>query len=337
MALRWLEGFEAIATVVDAQRKYDTAQSGGLPQAIAARSGARGWGRNGGANGGQLLVKMLDAQATWIVGAAIFWRTASTTSQLGVRDSGTVQVEVGRNSTSGLLEIRRNGTVIATGTTPILLNQWYYVELKVTIANAGGSAVLHLNGVEEATFSGDTQATANATANEIFLNQAGNVSATWTDDWYACDGTGGSHDDFLGDSKVELLVPTAEGNSSDWTPSAGSDNALMVDETAPDDDATYVSSSTAGHKDTHALSNLSVASGTVHGIQQTLIHRKDDAGSRSIRTVLRAGGTDYTGATVSALDTYSSLSTVRGINPATASPFSIAEVNALEAGYELVT
>lgn len=340
MALRWLEGFETLGNTVSnaaASRKYDTANSAGSTLSATARSGSKGWGRTTGNNGGQRLIKTIDAQATWIVGCAHYTASTSFSNEfLGVMDAGTLQCEVGINVTSKKLEIRRNGTVLATGATILQLSQYYFVELKVTIADAGGTADLHLNGVSDATFTGDTKNTANASANQIFLGDNASQNLGWWDDWYACDGTGSINNDFLGDVKVELLVPTGAGNSTQFTPSTGS-NWQNVDEALSNDDTDYNSSATAAQKDTFATSDLATASGTVKGMMQTVVFRKDDAGGRTIRTVVRSGATDYTGTTTTVLDTYSGVYHVREVDPATSAAWTIANVNAVQVGYELVS
>ena len=42
------------------------------------------------------------------------------------------------------------------------------------------------------------------------------------DDLYICDGTGSApHNTFLGDCRVDTLLPTADGTAQQWTPSTG--------------------------------------------------------------------------------------------------------------------
>jgi hypothetical protein len=152
----------------------------------------------------------------------------------------------------------------------------------------------------------------------------GNCGRIYFDDFWVAS-------DYLGDIRVDLLIPTAEGNTTQMTPLSGTDNALMADETPPDDDTTYNSSATAGDKDTYVTSNVSSA-GTIHGLRLRARARKTDAGARSIATVIRSGGTDYDGTTTGLGTAYLYYSTDYYTNPNTAAAWTSTEVNAIEIG-----
>jgi len=150
------------------------------------------------------------------------------------------------------------------------------------------------------------------------------------------DGSGAVNNDFLGDTKSETLRPTGAGTATGWTPSTGS-NWQNVDDTAPNDDADYNSTSTAGATDTFALGDLATTPAAIYGVQACVEIRKDDAGSRSAALVLRSGGTAYVGATQSVLDAYTVLREIWEADPATGLPWTAAAVNNLEVGYRLIS
>jgi len=152
--------------------------------------------------------------------------------------------------------------------------------------------------------------------------------ANW-DDLYLTDST-----DFLGDCRVECLIPSGNGNSSQWVGSdaTSTDNYLLVDETSLDGDTTYVEADSVGDKDTYAMDDLETAAGTVYAVQTILAQRKTDAGSRQVAPVLRHSGTDYDGTSVSVGDTYAFGIEIEEQNPGTSSAWSIADVNAIEFG-----
>jgi len=155
-------------------------------------------------------------------------------------------------------------------------------------------------------------------------------------DFYACSDTGSDNKGFLGDIRVQAILPSGAGNSTQMTPSAGS-NYQCVDEAAPNDDTDYVSETTAGEKDTYAFGNLTPTSGTVKGTQILISARKDDAGTRTIAPVYRPVSTDYDGTTVSIGNSYDYVRQVKDVSPATSVAWTIAEINGAEFGVKLVS
>ena len=138
---------------------------------------------------------------------------------------------------------------------------------------------------------------------------------------------------FLGDCRVDARYPTAEGASSAWTPVSGTDNALMIDETAPDDDTTYVSTPTIGATDTHVVQDAPVAGALFYGAQLVISQKKTDSGTCAIAPVVRHGGTDYAGTATNPGTTYAYGVTPYGVNPGTSAAWTEAEFNAAEFGY----
>ena len=93
------------------------------------------------------------------------------------------------------------------------------------------------------------------------------------------------------------LRPTGEADVIQWTPSAGTDNALMVDEAVADDLSTYVSLTDAAAK-TDAYnhgggvpSNATSISVEVFGRLATL----DVSAAATFYLALRIGGVKYRG------------------------------------------
>jgi hypothetical protein len=286
--------------------------------------------------------KWLDAQPTWIVGAAVYFANNSgfDSAIIGFQDGTSAQVEIRRMSSSKFLAISRNGTVIATGTTQIRLGRWYYIEFKATIHNSTGSAEIILNGISEVSISGtDTQFTANATADTIHIGGSGGSFAgnIYLDDIYICDGTGSAPaNTFLGDVRVDTLLPNGNGNSSQLLGSDGNstDNYLLVDEATPNEDTDYVESSTVAQKDTYTYGNLTPTTGTVFGVQILPFARKTDAGTRKIASIARHSGTEVDSADKTLSSTYLYYPDIRETKPGGGS-WSISDVNGAEFGVKV--
>jgi hypothetical protein len=212
------------------------------------------------------------------------------------------------------------GTVLATGTTPIVATVWNYLELKVVVSASAECSASSVN-------------TGALAIDNVGMNGINGV--TWSyDDLYVVDTSGSSPTNtWLGDVKIETLFPTGNGNSTAWTGAFGD----WDDTTSHDTDTTYVSSSTPGDKETSTLGDLTVTAGTVFAVQTNLVARKDDAGSRTIAPVLRIGGTDYDGTTSPGLTaTYTDYTQLHDRLDPAGNAWSVATVNAMEAGVKEV-
>ncbi len=334
MALRFVESFDHYTTILT---KW-TATAGTGTVAISSGNGRRGTSslrltlvstQTG------YIQKTIDAQATWTVG---FWVKVSSFASAPILcsffDDATEHMRL-HVTTAGLLVASRAGTTLGTSSSGLTLNTGAYVEYKVTISDAAGAYEIKVNGSSVLSgSSADTRNGGNATANIIRLGTASNTGATIDyDDFYICDGNGGApNNTFLGDTKVQVLYPSATGTTNDWTPSTGTaaNGYQLIDETAPNDDTDYLSSNTTNQVFTYNTENLSATTGTIHGVQTCILARKDDAGTRSIAPVCRSGSTDYVGSTVNLPDAYAYLCSVRETDPDTAAAWTISGVNAAE-------
>ena len=286
----------------------------------------------------RMLTKSLGANYTTLIcgfafkftvpGSGVFW---------SLLDNGSTQVDL-RLTASGQLELTRNGTVLATSTRVLEAQAWYHIQVKVTIDNTAGSVEVKVNNEVWATASGvDTQNTSNAYANQVRLQNSDNHDPDYFDDFWICDTSGSQCNDYLGDVRVEALRPSGAGATTQMTPSVGA-NYECVDDTTPDADTTYVSSATAGNKDTYACGDLTSTTGTVKALVVHAYARKDDAGERTLKAVVRHGGTDYEHSDArQVLDSYRCLSWIFETNPGTGSAWTISDVNGAEFGQKLVS
>lgn len=339
MALEFCDSFDHYATA-DLLKKWTTA-AGNSKEAISA-----GNGRNSTASlrftyaSAQVgVTRTLTAKATRVVGLA--WKVSNlsiTRHLIGFLDGSTLHCDL-RLNTNGTLTVTRNGTALGTSALALAADAWYYIEFKATISDASGVAVVRVNGVTWLDLSGvDTRNGGNATSNVLRLGLWSAFVGSATDDLddlYVCNSDGATNNDFLGDCRVAAVLPSGAGNSTQWTPSAGANYACVAD-AAPDNDTTFVSSATAGHKDTYALGDIVTTAGTIFGVQTNLLARKDDAGARTLRSVVRSAGNESVGATVGLSDSYVYQSDVFETQPDGAA-WTVAAVNAAEAGPELVS
>lgn len=340
--LRFLESFDHYLPA-DLAEKWTTNSF----CALGAGNGRRGTNGMRQSSYNSWLGLDLDAQPTWIVGCAVRITAYPTTGPAGLlewQDASSLQGRI-LIGTDGTWSYMRGLTPVGSpSTASIALNTYTYVEMRITFSNTAGIVQVRLDGALVLDLQGlDTQATANATGDRIRLgNHGGNINYSFgtqdIDDVYVCDATGTVNNDFLGDCRVDVLRPTADGAHSAWAPSTGTTHYTLVDETTPNDDTDYLSTSTAGARDTQVLGDLpSVTAMVIAGVQQCVSARKDDAGTRQIKGLLKSGGTTQAGSVTHALTTsYKYYRQVTETDPATSAAWTEAAVNALEAGAENV-
>lgn len=216
------------------------------------------------------------------------------------------------------------------------LGGWNYYEIKVVIAGGSSTVEMWINGVRQI-----APATLNCGSTNIgsFAIQSaggGGSLSNQFDDIYCADTTGPApRNTFLGDCRVQTIYPTAAGNSTTWTPNTATNWQDVKEPFVPDNDTTYVSSSTPGAVDTYTTGDLDALTGTIFGVQVNVYARKDDAGTRIVAPVIRQGGTDYVGSNIGLTTTYASSRQIYQQDP-TGADWTIANVNADEFGVKMV-
>jgi len=296
------------------------------------------------------------------VRAAVYLGTsagASTNAQMLMAfcDQATVHLSIGIPPTDNRIRIYRGGTG-ELGHTPgtytelaagsIVLNEltWYVLEVYVKVSNTVGQVIVKVNGVTDATFGpGDTASSANEYTDVFKVGANGATVGAgrdyYLDDIALNDTTGGESDSWVGLGGVYFLVPTADGSSSDWTPLGGGNHWEEVDEIPADDDTSYVYDDTAGAKDLYELANLPALVNSINLVETVFQAALSEAGSNDIRGVIRHSGVDYSDTpTHTITNVHPNYALLKG-DPVYqvlggAGAWTPAQVNALEAGFEIV-
>jgi hypothetical protein len=290
---------------------------------------------------GERVIQTIDNQDTWILGFAFRGDAIAGRTICQTLDAGTTQGRLRLNG-DGTLSVQRGTTTVATSTNSIITNVFYYIEFKHIIDNAAGLLEVRVDGAVWATFTGDTQATANAFANQIAL---GTTEATLQhydfDDFYALDGVDQSiadpnsppNNDYWGNTQIEALLPNGAGNYTEWTALVGAPTHWEAeDEVPPDEDTSYVESATLNHRDTYAFTNLSVVSATINGIQVLMRARETLAGAGNIARMYRNAGADDQGADIALQTSYNYHREIMGGDPIAAGAWTVANINAAQFG-----
>jgi hypothetical protein len=282
--------------------------------------------------------KVVTAEQFHYAGAAFKFTTLPTSDCviMSFRDAASAQIDL-RLTPAGTFRVTRNGTSLGLGTLAVSAATYFYVEFMAKIHSSTGTFDVYLNGAATADVTGtgqNTQATGNATADTFRICRiaaAGAVGPTVDDSFYL---SGSTAPPRWGDVRAEFIKPNGNGNSSQWLGSDGNstDNYLLVDESTPNDDTDYLSSSTVNDLDLFTYTDVTPTTGTVVCVAVNMWARKDDAGVRTIAPATREGGTTSIGTNVNLTTTYDRYRQFYETNPRTAAAYTISEINGSEWG-----
>jgi hypothetical protein len=252
-------------------------------------------------------------------------------------DSGATQHNTLQVNNNGSISIRRSSVTLGTSPTGIVVaNTWAYIELQIKLHDSAATARIRLNGVDRLNIGGlDTKNAGTKTVYDrirLGLNSAIGTSSLH-DDFYLMTGTG---DSFLGDIKVETLYPNGNGNVNQWIGSDGNsvDNYALVDEVPPNV-TDWAGSSTAGHQDMYAMTNLAATTASIIAVCHTAHIQKTDSGTRQVKLVNRRAADNKSPAR-DLTTAFGNVHYMLTTDPETAAPWTIANVNALQSGVETV-
>lgn len=329
MALLFMDGFDAS----DAAFKWIAGSAAGSTTTTRFSNGRALTIANGGVS------RDFTASSQVFVGFACSISNLDTAVRpyitLNGDNGATTHLSVGFSNSNLTLYRGALITSLATYSGVFNPNTWYHIEISATIADAGGTCVVKLNGATVINFTGDTKnAGTNTTLDRIVLASNGGFTASY-DDIYVGNSTGSApYNTFLGDARVYSLSPNGAGSSTQFTPSSGA-NYTTVDE-LPYSATDYVTNGTSGNRDTYAMADLPATAGTIFALQTNVIAKKTDAGPISLKSALKSGATVYYGTPGSLGGSDSVITDLYTADPATSSAWTSSGVNAIEAGFEVV-
>ncbi len=343
MACRFMDGFDYYSTT-DITRKWSSKGNNATIVSTPIRNGTGALSLDGSSTQGFVTIN-LDNQASWVIGFGFRFDAFNTTNTfINIKDDAVVQCSIALH-TDGTLEVfRGTASAVTDGRSTLTLNadRWYYIEWKFTISDsiAADSCIVNVDEVEYINVASgqDIKSSANATSNTFALKANNTGPFHFFDDVYIFDTSGSDNVDFAGDSKVLPHYADGNGATSNFTGSDAdsTDNYLHVDETDTDDDITYVESSGVGDIDLYTFDNFVDTPNTIHAIQINMVTKKDDAGSRTIRSIVRPVSTDIEGDTKSPSDgSYSNEMQIYDLNPEVTGVWTETTFNATEFGIKI--
>lgn len=346
MSLLWVEGFDGVNITTLKEKGWTMFSSNeGSVSTTGGRRGGGAWVAGLSAAYGSRIVKAVPGNpGTIVAGAAVSLDTfevGTWNDFMGVIDSGgNIHLYAQYNKLTGEVRVYKHDTssVLCTSAAGVVPfgSGYHYIELRATISDTVGAVDIHVDGVSVCSASGtDTRNGGNGDCGSVYFGlYIGYYGSIKVDDVYTCDTNGAMNYDFLGDSRVDTIIPNGAGTNTQFTPLSGS-NYANVDESPHDSDTTYNSSSTLNHIDTYAMSAIDAVTGsTIRGVQVNVVAKKDDAGSRSIGVIAYTGTIGISGN--NALGTaYSSFSNMFQLDPNTAAAWTEAGVNGMECGLKV--
>lgn len=221
--------------------------------------------------------------------------------------------------------------------------QYALFETHIKIANVGGIIECAIDGILVFSFTGDTQPFTSTTIDNFQwgYTTAGNVAYNMDD--IAINNTDGLNDNsWCGDGRIFMMNPVADGDVIQLS-RGGTDtgaNWSQVDEIPPDGDTTYVYSSGSGQYDFYNLSSGSSIVGVSDTISRIYVEsrtRELSATGESIRLGILSSGSEYWSADIPVTTTYSRYeANTWATNPATGLPWTISDLDNLQAGVKVV-
>lgn len=268
-----------------------------------------------------------------------YYRTGALANDLimALDDAGTLQCEL-RQLSTGELRITRNGTVLATSTNTLTTNNPYHIQVLLTVHNSAGTYEVKVDGTSTgwipAATGQNTRNGSNDYANRLRM-YAASFTALATGHRFAYlhvrEGLSSSLP-----ALVHVARPSGDGTDADWVGNYAAE-WYNVGERWANDDQTFNQSGTDTHKSSHVLQGT--PSGTIYGVQASLLARQDAGSGHTIRAYLLIGGTRYYGAAQALGATWARLVWVWPTNPDTSSAWVTADLapGAIELGYERVS
>lgn len=201
------------------------------------------------------------------------------------------------NTTTDLLEFRRgrfDGTILATGTTALVSDTWYFIELKVKVNNSTGLFEVKLDGaVEIAEQTGlDTQGETASVPQYLYLGADSSGDDFFVDNFYMLDTATTPNNTYLGEVDIKMLRPNGD-SSVAWTAvGAGTTNSDRVDEANPNDgDTTYVEAATTTTKDLYTLEDTGTTN-DVFSVKLTTTSRREGSLGKRLEPIISVSATE---------------------------------------------
>lgn len=350
MALLWCDGFDHYGVLSNLTEGV-YAEIGGSVTLVTSnpRTGTHSLRFNGAAGGLSATTarRILGGAKTTVgIGGVFFYANLPTNPQrckiFDFRDANnSIQVTIICDTTGTVSAYRGQvtGTLLGTSASPVLVADSYqHIEALVFFSQTVGTIEVRVNGVTVLSLSGiDTVASSLVESSQVTFGGSASLSLASTvdqniDDVFCYDDTGSFNNTFIGDRRVLTLFPDSDTIQADWTPVGSATGFGAIDEENPDGDTTYITASAPGSPgpiSEFGIQNLPAGVSAVSAVVLVELARKTEAGVANTQWSVVSGAFETAGADKPMTEVYTYRQDVFETDPASAAPFTPAEVDAL--------
>jgi hypothetical protein len=335
MALLWIDGFDGygIGTgIIGPGYRYASASTSndsieaGYMTAYSLRQSSSSFA---------FRTPNLTQDPTLIAGCAFYVTTSASSRWINFYDNGTLGIGVEFYTVDPPLVRVRLGSTIINDTNldfTIVANTWYYYEVKVFCHPTSGSVEVRIDGNTVVSLTGiNTKAGTDSFHNNVLISlQYCNI-----DNYYICDGSGDTLNNFLGPCRVIGLFPNEDSTPLDWAPSTGTSHYTLIDEqyiTSSD----YLLSSTQGAVDYYKYPQI-VGDATVLGFQISTTCCNSSGTSVVLQAPVEYNGQTELGPRTQVIGTaYTDIRHICVTDPDTGEPWTIDKLANMKVGIRII-
>ena len=229
--------------------------------------------------------------------------------------------------------VYKDSTTLCTSSLFISVGSWHYIELEVNLNSSTGFVNLYVDGLLQASFTGDTGNTPCTSLGWGLYNAQDYLHTTnhSFDDVYVKNVATRE-----GERKVQTLVPASD-YAVQWTPSSGSTNYNLVNSLpVPPTTANNVSTITVGYQDLYNVTALANSPSIVSTVQIRVVGSKDAASPKQIATVIQSGSTTTVGTTYAITNSPLYYTDIYDNDPNISGAWTKDTVNALKIGQKVI-
>lgn len=222
--------------------------------------------------------------------------------------------------------------VLAETTGPVVTPQSYY-HYEATYKSGTGDAELFLNGVSILTATGGRI----GTTAQVHLGggTGGGTGQAYYKDFAVWDSTGSTNNSApMGTVTVGALRPDSDVTLGGWTPSSGATGYNLINETTPDDTTFLAASNTLPAKMKYNFTNLPTDVTSIKGLLTVARMRKVDGGDAKVEVDAISGAFADAGENRPITSAFKYWHDISELNPATGSPWTPTEVDAMTASID---
>lgn len=264
--------------------------------------------------------------------------------------TSAVQTTLTMIMSTGNLSVTNNMATVNEVTAAPVLTQgvWAYIEFRLKVHATAGEVEVKVNGVVVITATSLNTGATGGLLENLSIASTSNLQLDHVDDLYLLDTTGATNNTFLGDSRIQVLVPVADGNTNNFSLTSDDITHLANWQTQPDDvditlgrDHNYVESGLIGASedyDNKSMFNAGVvAINNIYGIQVVNNSRKTATGVLRFKNEMVIAGTVFDNGTevVASTGDYHMSTFIRDTDPSDSATWTEAKVDAVGSGYSI--